>query len=648
MGHKGPGGSGKGTKGVGDKTKKPEADKDRPSTSTPKDGHEHPSTPRRPSTKSDGPAQRDSTPAATPKPAPAALRPVTKRADPKPATPPPPGGAPRASGPATRRAHDESIGGWEEWWRVNGIAWSGGGAFWPSPEPGQTPDRVDVAALDPLFLRSTLWPRLAQRLHDEDPQVASAALLALARVAGARDGAMVAPLVVRALDDDRLVMRDAALVALGLCGDGESRAKLAAIAADSREGRALVDAGGPIDCSRRQLAALALGLAKGTESAAALLAVADSCDCEHITGAALLGAAHAAPENPAVASKLLATLADARATDFVRAQSAIAMSRVAPALARAALPMLVHLAGADDGVEAVRTAAVIALGALGRASDGELVSVLQQNCDGRGAPDVRSFSFMALGRLLETSAAYPEAAAAADAVAHFLGDRVFAPRLSYDRPFAALALGIGVRGEAGDSDRHFQACATLREALTISRNASTDAALGLALGLARDRAAVPELLRRLEIDAATSSAPYWAEALGLAGGGVAAMARRPLAERLDDDSSSPELRVASARALARLGSLETMERLATRLEGETSDASAAVLAEALGMFECRRSAGELVALLDDASTGRATRWQAVDSLARIGESAAPTWSAGYAIDSQYRLRTAALDFVLLQ
>lgn len=641
----------KGGKGgdIGEKTKTPaeERGKKFPDTGTSKSGRTHPDKPRGSRTEEEEKAPTtDGLPPAAPPAAPVTLRPTTPRVDPKPATPPPPGGAPRGNAAVTRRAQDSGDSGWEEWWRVNGVAWSDGGAFWPSPAASQTPDPLAFEAIDPAFVRATLGPRLAARLHDDDPQVASAALLALARVAGSQDGAMVAPLVLRALTDERRVMRDTALVALGLTGTDAARRTLAAIAADDREGRRLLQHSGPIDCTRRQLAALALGLSEGEESASALLSLAGGCDCEHITGAALLGAAHAAPGSAAVAAKLLATLDDAQSTDFVRAQAAVATGRLERGLGRAALRRLLDLAAAERTADAVRSAAVIALGALGRASDAELVAALERRCDSNGAPELRTFAFMALGRLLESSSGDPDSSAGADEVVGFLAERVASPRLSSDRPFAALALGIGVRDEAAGSERHRFACAALRDALANSRNVSTETALGLALGLARDGAAVNELLLRFEIDAGTASAPYWAEALGLAGRAVALHAKESLEERLADASSSPQLRRAAARALAQLGSSEALAQMVDHAAAASSDASGALAAEALGMFECRRSVSELLALLDAESTGRATRWHAVDSLARIGERFAPTWSAGYAIDSQYRLRTPALDYVL--
>src|SRR5262245_22219277 len=241
-----------------------------------------------------------------------------------PTTPPPHAPATRGSSGAFKRATTGGGGDWNTWWSWNSEPYLHAGLV---ASFAATPGPANVAAYD-------LTPKLAELVVGDDARMVASGLIALARATPEIQAERVAALVRARLDDERFLVREAWIGALGILRDRESVAPLAAKLMD----------GAHVPCSERQLAALSLGLIGGGESEARLLALLHGRLCPDLASAALLGAAQAAPDSRRVALHALAILKCETSDANARASAAVALSRLRGDNGRAALTDLVALA----------------------------------------------------------------------------------------------------------------------------------------------------------------------------------------------------------------------------------------------------------------------------------------------------------------
>jgi len=308
------------------------------------------------------------------------------------------------------------------------------------------------------FAEKEILQVVTRALRDDDAEVRSAAAVALGKMGFPRS---LPDLLAAWKDRDRDV-RESAVLATGMLGD-------ALASQDLRD--LLLDPGEPDRV--RSFAAVALGLAGGAESGAALLAyldpATDEMRSERIrrrpeTEACAILALGLAGQKAASGPLRLQLLARGNGEAWRRGYAAVALAKLGD---REATPLVLAMLGED--AEVARQGAAVALGLLGRPDDVVVVKALAQAALGDRDLSTRSLAAMSLAQIGGDEARR--------ALRTFLekGEKV-------DLPFAALALGA-----IGDG----ASAAPLREAFAREKNPGVRGALALGLGLLRDRASVP-------------------------------------------------------------------------------------------------------------------------------------------------------------
>jgi HEAT repeat protein len=530
----------------------------------------------------------------------------------------------RGSGGAFKRATTGGANDWCTWWSWNS-------------EPylrtelvanfAATPGPADVSACD-------LTPRLAALLVGDDARLVASGLVALARATPASQRERVAALVRTRLDHDQFLVREAAVVALGILRDGESVAPLAARMTD----------GASVSCSERQLAALALGLIGGSEAEAQLLALLHQRLCPDLASAALIGAAQAAPDSTRVARHAITILTSGASDANARACAAVALSRLRGDTGRAALANLVALARDPGTPGELRASALLALGSLATPADRAATAELARAAQASGDPRPRSLALIALGRIVERDADRANDGAERAPLIGLLLTAALQPGRSADRPWALLALGFALRNESAGADERVAAAEPLRELVASTASPDERAAAAIALGLMGDMASQSVLTGELERRRTSSRlAIALLQGLGMlrASGAVASV--RAVAF---DAGLRPEVRVEAARTLALLGDPKALPRMAKELETTHDASEAATLCASLAKLRTTAAIDPLALQAFGAQRGQeATRRRAAAALGELTEGGAsgslPFWCA-YSIDRDVALRAPIL------
>jgi HEAT repeat protein len=541
----------------------------------------------------------------------------------------PTGPATRGSGGAFKRATTGSHGDWRTWWNWNSEPYLRAGLradFATTPGPADL-DQIDLA------------PKLAALLAGNDERDVANGVVALARSTPATQSERIAAVVRTRLDDERVFVRDAVILALGILRDHDAVAPLARILADETSA----------PCSQRQVAALSLGLIGGAEAEAALLAQLRGRICPDLAAAALLGAAQAAPKSTRVAKHALAILNSGACDTNARACAAAALAKLDGEAGRAALAHLVALVKDPATPGELEASALLALGSLATPADTAATTELLRAAQDGGAPRPRSLALIALGRVLERDADRAANAAARAPLLDLLQKTALRPARHADRGWALLALGFALHGESADSAVRALAAAPLRELVASTAEPDDRAAAAIALGLMRDAQAGDVLVGALTQRPSPRLATALLQGVGMLRSSGAAATVRTVAF---DASLRPEVRVEAARALALLGDPDTLPRLARDLATTRDVSEAAVLCASLAKL---RTTGAIQPLaLQAFGEGRGletTRRFATAALGELTEGGAsaslPYWCA-YALDRDVELRAPVLRPLLLE
>lgn len=500
----------------------------------------------------------DGTPPTPPETPPETDGPIT----PPTVRPPIPGSG---SGPG-RRASGPGPDHWTRWWYPNRsllVARSAriaanGGAITPTTR---------VAAGGGELWRAEAQAALAEFLHDDDEDIASAAAIALGK---AGDRTQVRPLRDLLLDDRRQrPVREAAALGLGLLEDERDDDLVSDVlmeVAASRE-----------DTRLRAVCIYALGL-HGDERAMPFLIGAASSDAASWDVPAAAVSALGMLGEDLVRADLEALL---RGTRRTRKREQMRRVYAAHALARLGSPESAATLWetARDSDDVVRRASALALGVVGREDDERSVQLLTRLLARDRDRPVQNMAALALGRIGGDSAAQ------ALRYAYRKGDNLH-------QPFAALSLGL-LAGRTGQSDL----VAPLVEDLEERANADLRGALSVALGLARSEEAIP-ILRELVDDRGDPTVRSHAVfALGLIGD-------HPSNDRIREllvSSNDPGLRREAAVALGMLGDRAAVADLVALVEDGGSVYLQGSAATALGRIGGAQSVEALVGLLRDES-----------------------------------------------
>jgi HEAT repeat protein len=528
------------------------------------------------------------------------------------------------SGSTFKRATTVNIGDWWTWWSWNSEPYLRTGLV---ASFAATPGPADVASCD-------LTPRLAALLAGDDWRLVASGLVALARATPASQSERVAALVRTRLDHEQLLVREAAIVAVGILRDRESVAPLAARLRDA--------AGAP--CAERQLAALSLGLIGGAEAEAQLLALLHGRLCPDLASAALFGAAQAAPDSTSVARHALAILQSDASDANARACAAVALSRLRGDTGRAALANLVALARDPGTTGELRASALLALGSLATPADTAATAELVRAAQAGGDPRPRSLAWIALGRIIERDADRANDGAERTPLIERLRTAALHPERSADRPWALLALGFALRNERAGADERAAAAEPLRELAASSAPPDECAAAAIAIGLMGDMASCRVLTCELE---RRRTQPRLAIALLQGLGMLRADGAAPAVRAVAFDASlRPEVRVEAARTLALFGDSQALPRMAKELETTRDASEAAILCASLAKLRTTAAIDPLALQAFGPRRGQdAVRRRAATALGELTEGGAsgslPFWCA-YSIDRDVALRAPVL------
>ncbi|MEW6073005.1 MAG: HEAT repeat domain-containing protein [Planctomycetota bacterium] len=541
--------------------------------------------------------------------------------------------------------------------------------------------------LDPARIQQRIAPALRRALEAEkDNDVVTACLIALAKIgerAGEEGERPVRALLLATLPHPVQEVSETAAIALGILADPGACASLAALLADEPAGRALVGRG-EVPVRTRAFAAYALGLIgarvqdeeRRAEIVRALWRAVDGYAGSDrdvpVAGVIALGLVPALAINPppgtpagtappesgltARIDALLALFADESADSLVRAHVPTAVCRL---LAR--IPgeyprreelrhqigeaLLSRLDRRERAPDEIVQSAVLALGLLGRAGEGDLDGRIRRALLAVPAACAdqltRRFALIALAQ----SGGRPgegDAGESIHATARHLLDQL-AHGSGEIRAWAGLAVGLFGAG----LDRAEVLPGTVRDlgaALRLARAEEKSpervAAIALGAGILGEAEAGSRLRELLDTTRDPEARGYVALALGLLGEGTAIA---PIERVLEESRYAPELLRQAAIALGLLENQEVVPRLVRMLEATTALSSQAAIATALGFLGDQRSVDPLVALLENEEVTPLARAFAAVALGILADPEELSWNAKISVDLNYRASTVTLN-----
>ncbi|MBL8842810.1 MAG: HEAT repeat domain-containing protein [Planctomycetes bacterium] len=453
-----------------------------------------------------------------------------------------------------------------------------------------------------------------------DPDLRATAIGMWARSTNGQDAPAIVAATVQFLGDEHHPDREWAPLLLAMLGQPEASAPLAALVRDDAEGRALMDRSGPIPESLRAIAAIALG--RCGHAVAPLAEVLRDQPAAHVdlAAAAVIGlglAAARAEEQLPATQALLAALDDAALPAAVLAQVPCAL---ALADARAALPRLHDLVARFRGPRELRAAAAHALGQLGDSLEPELFDALLALAKRDVDVEARQAALLALGELALKSGAALDPVVA-QKLATFQLDGVRGRlRHAVDVPWHALAAGLFARGG------HPLAAELLPELRALAADAAAQpvrSAAFLAIGLARDAAALPLCIAATDGTGDPQVAAHAVYALGLLG----ARSQRDELLELCVGANDPRLGFAAGYALGCLADPMVITPLVSALSTTGNDAVRGALARTLGEIGDRRALPGLSAIAFDPARDDPTRERALAALGVAAQRGDVAWNA---------------------
>jgi HEAT repeat protein len=227
----------------------------------------------------------------------------------------------------------------------------------------------------------------------------------------------------------------------------------------------------------------------------------------------------------------------------------------------------------------------------------------------------------------------PWAALALGVLERKLADLRAAPGGSTAKP-AAFGPGSGAQAATAEHSREI-----LRGYLAAAKQRTHLGAGAIALGLCRDRKAVPMLLDRLSETNQDQGQGYVALALGMIGD---VQAVRPLLEIVRASKYKPEILEQASIALALLGEKSAAPELAELLAKSQGQAAQASLATALGRIGDERTIGPLLKLIDRQDLPASARAFAAAALGQVADVDPMPWYTPIAVDLNYTATTGTL------
>lgn len=450
-----------------------------------------------------------------------------------------------ASTPRGRKvgANFESAVSWEWWWHHNGSRFFAMSGAESSPSTGGRSaaaleeERVSLAERT----RKSTLPFLRAGMSDADPDVRAASILAIGRC-GDRG---CETLIVGALADESIDVREIACLALGLLGTETARSALRAIVLNSDEASRLTGRAKGASLPLRGHAAAALGLlcelyGPVMEDIDALVATATTKNPNADINLAAIYALGLTRSHQVVPT--LIEIAGNGETDVIRARAVSALGRIGH---RAALGIL-STSLTDDSVH-VRRSAAIAAGAIANSNDHGIVERLIELTTESPDAATRRFSMMALAHI-----------AGKAEVDHLV--RLLDADDAFDAAFAALAIGVAGSRQASIDRRVVgrKILAGLRD----SSSCKTTGAYAIACGLLAFDEAASDIEQILVGRAHGHVRAECAQALALMRHHASLRVLANLAATDDD----PEVQGAALQAVARLGGGRTADLVASLVD----------------------------------------------------------------------------------
>jgi HEAT repeat protein len=505
--------------------------------------------------------------------------------------------APPAPGP-------DWYGDWMMWWSTNREE------FVCRTDPATASRPADVPGVELVSTedcRKRVVPVLTKALKDGEKQVREAAALALGMCGDATDLDAMKPLLG---DRDRAVA-EAAVIGVGMLGAVDGEAALVKLMADP----ATVE-------KKRGLAALALGLSGGDGAKKALLEGLGSDKSEKFEGCRAIGAGlwsggdlkDANPERCAQAAA--AVQKGLKGQD--KRRKLVSFGAAAFSKSRDPSAKAYVLASLQDTRFDVRAAAAIAAGRVVRAGDQQGTRAVIQALAGEAHILPVRFLIISLGRI-----GGPEAIGAVTKE-YNSGDKT-------RRAFAALALGIAGAAEVAPK---------LRQDLAGPTEDRVKGALAIALGLLRDPDAFAQISKICQGKPNDELLSYcvWFFALSQNREGSKVL------EKVLAGSRVAATQEAAATALGAIGAVESLEFLTGLLQKSPLESARKAAAIGLGRMRDQRGVDALVkaARGDGSPVVRAAAVAALGTVAR--RTNLPPF-ARVAIDAYYGLQNEAIDDV---
>tara|TARA_R110002126_G_scaffold41590_7_gene120869 strand:- start:16095 stop:17948 length:1854 start_codon:yes stop_codon:yes gene_type:complete len=597
----------------------------------------------------------------------------------------------------------DPIANWELWWIYNretylnlkgaiGEAGPGtmGDEFYLGN--GQRNQMVASRLPDPALVTSQVLPALLKALDGERQDgVLNGTMISLARIGQHQDAAhraVIREQILGFLGASSQVVRETAVLSLGILGDEDSAELLADLFADRQAGRKAVR-DTKVDQRTRAYAGYALALIGQTTADADLRAaiVAEaagildaptfaSSDIKVAASMAFaliplapgpaLDAEAEAPTVPTTRQEQIALLLEhfdqrnqrankRRRSDVVRSHFPRAMVRLLDLdgepfagqeqLRQAVGAHLVHAISRFSPYDndLMKQGAAMALGQLGTAGnsdlDGEIVDALV-TASKDGSQQVRRFAQISLAQVGSRPGLGEEPWAQTAAVRTHL-DKLHSRAKTTMRPWAALSLGIfGHHLMENDQVLSSDMGTTLRTAAMKEGNPEAIGAYAIALGLRKDQEGVEVLMKMMDkLQGRDAARGFCAVGLGMM---QATDAADPIYEIVEESRFRPDLLRQASTGLALLRQTRTVPMLVDMLSSTDAMATQAALCGALGRIGDRHSVAPLLELLADKGETANTRGFAAMALGMVCDSSPMPWTVELSRDLPYSSSTSTL------
>lgn len=444
-------------------------------------------------------------------------------------------------------------------------------------------------------------------LEENDGDIVDSALLAIGRSSTKASADESFQAIWPFVGYPNVTIRQSAVLAAALTGSAKALPVLSALARGN----------GRLDMQTDAVTMLSLGLLSIPQARATLVNAIEGAAPLQIQQAAVVALGLYQVDRREIVADLLARLAKVPQRSPLAPLMIQALARLGED-AEPAVPRLLELTAPAYPRE-LRRPSLIALGRLGRAEDAAVVEALRRAARSDSDPPTRGLAYVALA---EIAARAPQDTAIADAL---LAAATACPFQS-DAPWAAIALGIALRGRPADGEPRGRADAALLHALKDPK-AEKRGAAALALGLLGASAAI-EPLRAL-LDAKESQGNdvqrRAALALGMLGDRESLTPLRALLRAETDD----ERRADYATALALIDAAAATELLLQQLEQAKTVNELAFLAPALGRIGVTAALPALVKRARDPAMPGLARAYALIGIGRLLEPTDLPWNARF-------------------